>query len=219
MKFSGLDPTKASGIGPEDRSHTLSVVNPGVGKSAVQESLPARNVPKIFYSDVAAQDSAVEQLRDVCELPLNYWTTMHSSATPHGGVILYGPPGNGKTLLAKAVATESDAHLEIINGPEILSKWVGESEQNLRQVFQRARALAPSIILIDELDARAPRRGQMVHQHEITLISQLLVLLDGMEERGRVIVIGTTNRLQAIDPAVKGGGAVLTTTFKCRFRM
>jgi transitional endoplasmic reticulum ATPase len=121
-------------------------------------------------------------------------------------VILSGPPGNGKTLMAKAVATESDAHLELINGPEILSKWVGQSEENLRGVFERARALAPSIILIDELDAIAPQRAEMMQQHQITLISQMLVLLDGMEDRGRVIVIGTTNRLEAVDPAIKRPG-------------
>jgi transitional endoplasmic reticulum ATPase len=209
VKFSGLDPTKPSGIEPEHRSTSLSIhISPSSGNSAPPRTdLPTRNVPKVLYKDVAAQEEAVQQLRDVCELPLKHFDYFRQlGLTAHRGVILSGPPGNGKTLMAKAVATETEAHLELINGPEILSKWVGQSEENLRQIFQRARALAPSIILVDELDAIAPHRGELTHQHEVTLISQLLVLLDGMEERGRVIVIGTTNRLQAIDPAVKRPG-------------
>jgi AAA+ superfamily predicted ATPase len=209
VKFSGLDPTKPAGIEPEHPGFILSIpIGRGTEKNASQQAaLPARNVPKVFYNDIAGQDDAVQQLRDICELPLkhpDYFT--HLGLTPHRGVILSGPPGNGKTLMAKAVATESEAHLELINGPEILSKWVGQSEQNLRRVFERSRALAPSIILVDELDAIAPNRGEVTQQHEVTLISQLLVLLDGMEERGRVIVIGTTNRLEAIDPAIKRPG-------------
>ena len=203
IKFSDLDPTKATGI-----KRVLFNLGLGAGKQAKPPgALPSRNVPKIFYKDIAGQDDALKQLRDICELPLkhsDYFTSL--GLTPHRGVILSGPPGNGKTLMAKAVATESDAHLELINGPEILSKWVGQSEENLRGVFERARALAPSIILIDELDAIAPQRAEMMQQHQITLISQMLVLLDGMEDRGRVIVIGTTNRLEAVDPAIKRPG-------------
>jgi transitional endoplasmic reticulum ATPase len=121
---------------------------------------------------------------------------------PHSGIVLYGPPGNGKTLLAKAVATESNAHLEIISGPEILSRWVGQSEENLRRVFARARRFAPSIVLLDELDSIAPRRERSSQHHEVQLLSQLLVLLDGLEARGRVAVVATTNRLELIDPAL-----------------
>ncbi len=209
VKFSGLDPTKPTGIEPARRSTSVSFpLKLSFGEyTSTRPSPAARNVPKVFYHDVAAQEHAVQQLRDICELPLKYADYFtHLGLRPHRGVILSGPPGNGKTLLAKAVATESESHLELINGPEILSKWVGQSEENLRQVFERAQALAPSIVLIDELDAIAPCRGELTHQHDITLISQLLVLLDGMEERGRVIVIGTTNRLQAIDSAIKRPG-------------
>jgi transitional endoplasmic reticulum ATPase len=125
---------------------------------------------------------------------------------PHQGVLLYGPPGNGKTLIAKAVAGEANAHLEIINGPEVLSKWVGESEANLRNIFGRAKALAPSVVLIDEIDALAGTRNKVTHQHEISLISQLLVLLDGLEARGKIAVIATTNRVEALDPALRRPG-------------
>jgi ATP-dependent 26S proteasome regulatory subunit len=207
IRFSDLDPRKAIGIKKRNLLGPIAnILVPGIGKQNIN-SEPKRNVPTIFYKDIAGQDDALQQLRDICELPLKHPEYFASlGLTPHRGVILSGPPGNGKTLMAKAVATESDAHLELINGPEILSKWVGQSEHNLRCVFERARALAPSIILIDELDAIAPQRAEMMHQHDITLISQMLVLLDGMEERGRVIVIGTTNRLEAVDPAIKRPG-------------
>ncbi len=117
-------------------------------------------------------------------------------------MILYGPPGNGKTLLAQAVATETAAHLEIVSGPEILSQWVGGSEAQLRQVFARARAHQPAVILIDELDALASRRDGAGQPHHAQLVAQLLVLLDGLDARGQVVVLATTNRLAAIDPAI-----------------
>jgi len=209
LKFSDLDPTRPVGIKSEARhlgaSVRLGFAQGTPGDSASQA--PPRRVPTVFYKDVAGQDDALQRLRDVCELPLTHSDYFRSlGLTPHRGVILFGPPGNGKTLLAKAVATESNAHLELISGPEILSKWVGQSEENLRGVFDRARTLAPSIIVIDELDAIAPARAAMAQQHAITLISQLLVCLDGMEERGPVVVVGTTNRLDAIDGALKRSG-------------
>jgi transitional endoplasmic reticulum ATPase len=116
--------------------------------------------------------------------------------------LLHGPPGNGKTLLARAVAGESNAHIEVISGPEVLSKWVGEGERRLRDVFERAAGLAPSVVLMDELDAIAGSRDAANSRHLRQVVSQLLVLLDGLEDRGRVLVIGTTNRPQDIDPAV-----------------
>ncbi len=170
-------------------------------------STSARSVPSVRYTEVAGLDRAVAEIRDVIELPLTkpeYFAAI--DLRPHRGVILYGPPGTGKTLLVKAVATESNANLEIINGPEILSKWIGQSEENLREIFQRARRLQPSIILIDELDSIAATRDEMTEHHGVTLISQLLTLLDGIEGLGNVFVIGTTNRLEAIDPAIRRPG-------------
>ena len=196
IRYSTIDPSKPLGIETKGTAGR-SLLERGAADS------PERQVPSVHYSDVAAQDAAVAALRCVIELPLthgDYFSAL--GVEPHGGIILWGPPGNGKTLIAKAAATESAAHLEIINGPEVLSKWVGESEANLRAVFERARSLAPSIVLIDEIDALAPTRESVLRQHEISLISQLLVLLDGLEGRGRVVVIATTNRIEAVDPAL-----------------
>jgi ATP-dependent 26S proteasome regulatory subunit len=210
VTYSRIDPSKPIGVEPREspHDHGLSLVM-GVGgdREGRADDAVRRNVPSVRYSDIAAQDAALTEIRNVVELPLThpeYFAEI--GVEPQRGLILYGPPGNGKTLIAKAVATESDSHLEVINGPEILSKWVGQSEENLRGVFQRARELAPSVILIDEIDALAPNRDDVTHQHEVQLISQLLVLLDGLEARGRVAVIGTTNRIGSIDAAIRRPG-------------
>ncbi len=171
------------------------------------EPASSRTVPSVRYGDVAGMDRAVGEIRDVVELPIKqseYFTAL--GLRPHRGVILYGPPGNGKTLLVKAVATESNAHLEIINGPEVLSKWVGESERNLRKIFDRAKKHQPSIVLIDEIDSISSARDEMSHHHDVVLISQLLALLDGIDDLGNVFVVGTTNRLDAIDAAIRRPG-------------
>jgi transitional endoplasmic reticulum ATPase len=173
----------------------------------VEEAPAVRNVPAVRYADIAGQDAALAQVKNVIELPVSHADYFEAlRVQPQSGVILYGPPGNGKTLLAKAVATECNAHFELISGPEILSRWVGQSEANLRRIFERARELAPSVVLIDELDSIAPRREYLSQHHEVQLLSQLLVLLDGLEDRGRIAVVATTNRLEAIDPAVRRPG-------------
>src|SRR5260370_10037624 len=156
---------------------------------------------------MAGQAAAFEKLKNVVELPLRARAVFEAwRVEPQSGVLLYGPPGNGKKLLAKAVANESNAHFELISGPEVLSKWVGESEANLRKLFARARQLAPSVVLIEEMDSLAPRRDRVSQHHDVQVLSQLLVLLDGLEARGAVAIVATSNRLEAIDPALRRPG-------------
>ncbi|MDP8257203.1 MAG: ATP-binding protein, partial [Candidatus Alcyoniella australis] len=166
-----------------------------------------RNIPPTRYDDVRGQNAAVEAVRDYVEMPIKHAEIFkHIGAKGSRGVLLYGAPGNGKTLLAKAVAGESGAHIEIVSGPEALSKWVGEAEERIRAIFERARKLAPSVILFDEIDAIASSRSLAEGHHHKTLVSQLLVLLDGLEDRGHIFVIGTTNRPDDVDPALRRPG-------------
>jgi len=208
VKYSEIDATQPLGIRPRAQSSRWATAigqNGGGGEGSEGELV--RNVPSVRYSDIAAQDSAMEEIKNVVQLPLTHPDYFEEiGVEPHRGILLYGPPGNGKTLIGQAVATESGAHLEIINGPEIVSKWVGQSAENLRGIFERARQLEPSVILVDEIDAIAPKRDVASHQHDVQLVSQLLVLLDGLEVRGRVVVIGATNRIDSVDPAVRRPG-------------
>jgi len=175
--------------------------------SSLKATVPSRKIPPVRYYDICGQDAAVEAVRDYVELPVKHAALFERIGVKAGtGILLYGPPGNGKTLLAKAVAGETGAHIEIVSGPEILSMWLGESESALRSVFQRARKHAPSVILFDEIDSIAPAREAADAVHQKVLVSQLLVLLDGLEERGRVFVIAATNRPKDIDPALKRPG-------------
>jgi AAA+ superfamily predicted ATPase len=180
------------------------------GVTLGREPAPAsqRTIPLARYTDVCGQDAAIAAVREVIELPLQhaaYFTALGAPPQP-GGVLLAGPPGTGKTLLARAVAAECGVHLEVIAGPEILSQWVGGSEQALRDVFARAQQAAPSLILIDELDSIAPARSRADAQHQQSLVAQLLVLLDGLDARCGIAVLATTNRPQAIDPALRRPG-------------
>jgi len=126
--------------------------------------------------------------------------------SPPKGVLMHGPPGTGKTLLAKAVANETDAHFISIQGPEIMSKYVGGSEERLRELFEEAEENAPSIVFIDEIDAIAPKREEVSGEVERRVVAQLLTLMDGLKTRGQVVVIGATNRPDALDPAIRRGG-------------
>jgi CDC48 subfamily AAA family ATPase len=164
-------------------------------------------IPNVTYDDVGGLKDAIQKLREMVELPLRHPEIFERlGIDPPKGVLLYGPPGTGKTLMAKAVANESDANFHYIGGPEVVSKFVGESEERLRKIFQEAQENAPSIIFIDELDAIAPKRSEVLGEVEKRLVSQLLTLLDGLKARGEVIIIGATNREDSIDPALRRPG-------------
>jgi len=161
----------------------------------------------VTYEDIGGLKEELQKVREIIELPLKYPELFQRlGIDPPKGVLLYGPPGTGKTLIAKAVANEIGASFFTINGPEIMSKFYGESEQRLREIFEEAKENAPSIIFIDEIDAIAPRRDEVTGEVERRVVAQLLALMDGLEERGQVIVIGATNRIDAIDPALRRPG-------------
>jgi transitional endoplasmic reticulum ATPase len=161
----------------------------------------------VHYEDIGGLKTEVQKIREMVELPIRYPELFERlGIEPPKGVLLYGSPGTGKTLLAKAVANESDAHFIDISGPELVSKFVGESEEKLRQIFMEAKEKAPTIIFMDEIDAIAPKREEATNEVERRMVSQLLTLMDGMGSRGQVIVIGATNRPNAIDPALRRPG-------------
>ncbi|MDT3435258.1 CDC48 family AAA ATPase [Haloarcula sp. 1CSR25-25] len=167
----------------------------------------ASDTPDVTYEDIGGLDRELEQVREMIELPMRHPELFQQlGIEPPKGVLLHGPPGTGKTLMAKAVANEIDAYFTTISGPEIMSKYYGESEEQLREVFDEASENAPAIVFIDEIDSIAPKRGETQGDVERRVVAQLLSLMDGLEERGQVIVIGATNRVDAIDPALRRGG-------------
>ena len=164
-------------------------------------------VSQITYEDIGGLREELQRLRETIELPMRHPELFRRlGIEPPKGVLLFGPPGTGKTLIAKAVANESGAHFIPIAGPEVISKYYGESEQRLREVFDEAEENAPAIIFIDELDSITPKREEVTGEVERRVVAQLLTMMDGLEERGQVVVIGATNRLDAIDPALRRPG-------------
>ncbi len=162
---------------------------------------------RVTYEDIGGLEEEIQKIREMIELPIRHPELFKRiGIEPPKGVLLHGPPGTGKTLLARAVAYETEAHFITISGPEIMSKFYGQSEENLRKVFEEAKEMAPSIIFIDELDSIAPKRGEVTGEVERRVVAQLLSLLDGLEGRGEIIVIGATNRVNDIDPALRRPG-------------
>jgi transitional endoplasmic reticulum ATPase len=165
------------------------------------------SIATVTYEDIGGLDDPIQKIREMVEIPLRHPELFERlGIEPPKGVLLYGPPGTGKTLLAKAVANESDASFFYIGGPEVVSKFVGESEQKLRKIFEDAEKAAPAILFIDEIDAIAPKRDESQGEVERRMVSQLLTLMDGLKNRGNVVVIGATNRPDSIDPALRRPG-------------
>jgi transitional endoplasmic reticulum ATPase len=175
-----------------------------ISKEVVDE---ISKIPYVTYEDVGGFKKPLKKIRDIIELPLKYPDIFNKlGIDAPKGVLLYGPPGCGKTLLAQAVANESNAYFTSINGPEIMSKYYGESEKRLREIFLEAEKNSPSILFIDELDAIATKREDTRGEVERRVVAQLLTLMDGIKSRGKIIIIGATNRLNAIDPALRRPG-------------
>ncbi|MFW6321874.1 MAG: CDC48 family AAA ATPase [Halohasta sp.] len=190
-----------------DRVDTATSPATGGDSEPSSPSVGEPTAPTVTYEDIGGLDEELDQVREMIELPMRHPELFHTlGIEPPKGVLLHGPPGTGKTLIAKAVANEIDAHFQTISGPEIMSKYYGESEEQLREVFDEAADNAPAIVFIDELDSIAPKREEAGGDVERRVVAQLLSLMDGLEERGRITVIATTNRVDAIDPALRRPG-------------
>ncbi|MFX0051459.1 MAG: CDC48 family AAA ATPase [Candidatus Hermodarchaeota archaeon] len=171
------------------------------------KDIKQETLQRVRYEDIGGLNDEIIKVREMIELPMRHPELFKRlGITPPRGVLLHGPPGTGKTLLAKAVATETDSHFISVSGPEFMSKFYGESEQRIRQLFDEAKENSPSIIFIDEIDSIAPKRSEVTGEVERRVVAQLLSNMDGLSDRGDVVVIGATNRVNALDPAIRRGG-------------
>ncbi len=204
-------PLKIADCEPEDTvvvtETTEFIVSERSAEQIATEAEGERATPSVNYEDIGGLDRELEQVREMIELPMRHPELFRQlGIEPPKGVLLHGPPGTGKTLMAKAIANEIDAYFTTISGPEIMSKYYGESEEQLREIFDEAEQQAPAIVFIDELDSIAPKREEVSGDVERRVVAQLLSLMDGLEERGDVVVIGATNRPDALDSALRRGG-------------
>jgi len=189
--------TSPKGVVKIDRTTNLSISTETSGERKV----------RVTYEEVGGLRREIKAMREIVELPLKHPELFaRLGVEPHSGILLYGPPGCGKTLLAKVMASESEANMFPINGPEIMNKYYGETEAKLRDIFKEAKDNSPSIIFIDEIDAIAPKREEAYGDVEKRVVAQLLALMDGLNDRGNVIVLGATNRPDSVDPALRRPG-------------
>lgn len=216
--FSMFEEKGFSGFGFGDLKFIVANVNPKsaviitdqteieISEQAVEE-VEEENILEVTYEDIGGLSDALKKIREMVELPLKHPEIFERlGIEPPKGVLLHGPPGTGKTLLAKAVANETQSNFFLINGPEIMSKYYGQSEENLRKIFEEAEKNAPSIIFIDEIDAIAPKREEVRGEVERRVVAQLLALMDGLKTRGKLVVIAATNLPNILDPALRRPG-------------
>jgi transitional endoplasmic reticulum ATPase len=205
--FAGFQQIKFMVVSTTPAQATIITENTEVQVNSKAVEVSEEPIPDVTYEDIGGLTDEVKKIREMVELPLKHPEIFDKlGIEPPKGVLLHGPPGTGKTLLAKAVANESEANFILLNGPEIMSKFYGESEKKIRDIFEDANKNAPSIIFIDELDAIAPKREDVQGEVERRVVSQLLTMMDGLNSRGRVIVIGATNRVNSLDPALRRPG-------------
>jgi len=208
MGFGGLQQIRFMIVGTNPNQPCIITENTEIVLSSKSVDLTDEGIsPGVTYEDIGGLTDEVKKIREMVEVPLKHPEIFERlGIEPPKGVLLHGPPGTGKTLLAKAVATESEANFILLNGPEIMSKFYGESEKKIRDIFEEAEKNSPSIIFIDEIDAIAPKREDVGGEVERRVVSQLLTMMDGLESRGKVIVIGASNRVNSIDPALRRPG-------------
>ncbi|MFA5993178.1 MAG: CDC48 family AAA ATPase [Candidatus Pacearchaeota archaeon] len=207
MGFGGLQQIRFLIVNTNPAKPVVITENTEVVVSPKAIDMPEEKVIDVTYEDIGGLREEVKKVREMIELPLKHPEIFEKlGIEPPKGVLLHGPPGTGKTLLAKAVANESEANFILLNGPEIMSKFYGESEKKIRDIFNEAEKAAPAIIFIDEIDAVAPKREDVQGEVERRVVSQLLTMMDGLKTRGKVVVIGATNRPNSLDPALRRPG-------------